>query len=180
VNARTVAVVRVFVAIVGAAGVCPTCYAGPTFQGIGFLPGYTQSRAQSVSADGSVIVGSVAVFSWEPQPVRWSRTDGMAPLGLLPDMTYGQSTAVSSDGSVIVGGCWNDSQSIQYSGAFRWTAGGGMTGLGNLPDGGFASYAAAVSADGTVVVGVGHASLDHQQYCWISNRGITGSCGLAA
>ena len=172
---QTVAVVIVFVALVGAAGSCQICYGGPSFQGIGFLPGYTQSRAEAVSSDGSVIVGSVALFSWVPQPVRWSRTDGMASLGLLPGMTAGWSAAVSSDGSVIVGGCGNDSQSIQYSGAFRWTAGGGMTGLGNLPDGGFSSFAAAVSADGTVVVGVGHRSLsfDHQVFRWTSDSGMT-------
>jgi probable HAF family extracellular repeat protein len=50
-----------------------------------------------------------------------------------------------------------------------------MTGLGNLPDGGFASSATAVSADGTVVVGVGHQSLsfDHQVFRWVSNSGMT-------
>jgi uncharacterized membrane protein len=97
----------------------------------------------------------------------------MVLLGLLPGLTFGQAAAVSSDGSVIVGGCYNNSPSIQYSGAFRWTAGGGMTGFGSLPDGGFASSAEAVSADGTVVLGVGHPSFDHQQYCWISNPGMT-------
>jgi len=38
--------------------------------------------------------------------------------------------------------------------AFRWTAAGGPVGLGDLPGGAFASSAADVSADGSVVVGV--------------------------
>ena len=39
--------------------------------------------------------------------------------------------------------------------AFRWTSGGGMVGLGDLPGGSSASFATGVSADGSVIVGMG-------------------------
>jgi probable HAF family extracellular repeat protein len=107
------------------------------------------NREFSVSADGSVIVGSnVSVNGYEA--FRWTQSGGMVGLGDLPGgNSYSAANAVSADGSIVVG----SSDSVNGTEAFRWTELGGMVGLGDLPGGNFHSVASAVSADGSVVVG---------------------------
>jgi probable HAF family extracellular repeat protein len=115
------------------------------FLGLGDLPGGTfDSRAFGVSADGSVVVGSTgdAPGAASAQAFRWTRDTSMVGLG-EPSSAYD----ISADGSVIVGQ-WG-------SQAFRWTQETGLDGLGDLPRGAFFSFANAVSADGSVVVGLG-------------------------
>jgi probable HAF family extracellular repeat protein len=118
--------------------------------GMGDLPGGSfYSRANGVSADGSVIVGE-GTTEFGTQAYRWTTADGMVALGNQPGGDFFSSaSAVSSDGLVVVGRSWSGFPSAE---AFRWTSADGMVGLGILP-GGDSSSATAVSSDGSVVVG---------------------------
>ncbi|HEY3244808.1 MAG TPA: PEP-CTERM sorting domain-containing protein, partial [Phycisphaerae bacterium] len=72
-------------------------------QPLGFLPGQNQSRAEGVSVNGSVIVGT----SWGNvvEHFRWAALGGMQVLNGFPGAycPCGEARAVSADGSVIVG-----------------------------------------------------------------------------
>ncbi|MBB6051919.1 hypothetical protein [Armatimonas rosea] len=78
-------------------------------------------------------------------------------LGDLPGGEFRSvALAVSADGSVVVGNSTSGNVTGSNAGeAFRWTRASGMVGLGDLPGGFFRSSATAVSADGTVVAGIG-------------------------
>lgn len=124
-------------------------WTGGMMTGLGDLSGSVfGSSASGVSADGSVVVGMARnVFASEA--FRW--TGGvMVGLGYLPGGSSSFANAVSADGLVVVGG----SSSTLGGQAFRWI-GGVMTGLGDLEGGDFGSVARGVSADGSVVVGIG-------------------------
>lgn len=79
-------------------------------QTLGTLPGHSRSRADGVSADGSVIVG----YSNEPgtslggslpsEAFRWAEEQGMVGLGHLPSFCTGSWAGdVSDDGTTIIG-----------------------------------------------------------------------------
>ncbi len=121
--------------------------------GLGFLPGYSWSNANGISADGTTIIGYVGnPIPDQYQAMYWTQATGMVGLGSLPTAPGGNSfaNAVSANGSVIVGSAVGDGALNQH--AFRWTQATGMQDLGTLP-GGVYSYAVAVSADGTIVAG---------------------------
>jgi probable HAF family extracellular repeat protein len=131
------------------------------------------SRAQSASADGTVIVGlsfsQIDFFSGVTEAFRWEVSGGCDPdapgnpcMGGLGDLPGGDFSSrahgVSADGRVVVG------EGLSEAGieAFRWED-GVMIGLGRLPcppglcgadpPDTISSVARAVSADGAVVVG---------------------------
>jgi probable HAF family extracellular repeat protein len=54
-----------------------------SFQGLGFLPGGTQSYPTGISADGSVVVGSCPT-AFGTRAFRWTTGTGMVDLGMLP------------------------------------------------------------------------------------------------
>jgi probable HAF family extracellular repeat protein len=148
--------------------------APPTFQGLGDLPGgLFLSRAISISGDGSTVVGS-SESNIASQAFRWTSSGGMTNLGALPgaDASYSQATSASFDGTVVVGNS-DSGNSGNSTEAFRWTTSTGMTGLGDLPGGLFSSKSFDVSADGSVVVGVGTATLD-QAFRWTQSLGMQG------
>ncbi|MBL9032688.1 MAG: PEP-CTERM sorting domain-containing protein [Phycisphaerae bacterium] len=120
---------------------------GATFCGLG---GEFGSRAEAVSADGLVVVGSL--LGSPQQAIRWTALSGTEPLGTLPGASSSSALAASADGSVIVG--WSAGPSP--SRAFRWTPSGGMCELlpvpGSMP-GAFGTSALAVSADGRTAAG---------------------------
>jgi probable HAF family extracellular repeat protein len=132
--------------------------------------GQFESKANAVSADGSVVVGTTG------EAFRWTAAEGMVGLGDLPGAGF-QSAAhgVSADGSVIVGEAHPEDA---ISEAFRWTAVGGMVGLGDLPStnpgsGSFRSIARAVSADGSVVVGQGRPDGGYEAaFIWDAEHGM--------
>lgn len=122
---------------------------------LGFAPAGTNSAAVAVSADGSVIVvnGDSAAAPATPAAVfRWSRVAGFVRLPSPDNATLCSGAGVSGDGTVIVGTC------LRYNGeAFRWLADAAPVGLGRFGGGSDqTSSAAAISADGRLVVGVGH------------------------
>ena len=115
------------------------------FEFLTTLPNEIQSRANAVSADGTVIVGdSYDTNTFLSHAFRWKA--GMAQD--LGNLGGGESFAMatSSDGSVVIG----LSRFIGGFHPFRWTA-AGMQDLGDL--GGNWATASGVSADGSVVVG---------------------------
>jgi probable HAF family extracellular repeat protein len=87
-------------------------------QGLGFLPGTTQSAAYAVSADGSVVVGFSAgateeAFIWTASGGMQSLQDVLAKYGLgsaLASNDLGVASGISADGTTIVGngaeGAW--------------------------------------------------------------------------
>jgi hypothetical protein len=124
----------------------------------GFPEGTSLAFANSVSADGSVIVGNVvnsAIGAF-----RWTKADGIVSLGGNGSGAYG----VSADGSVIVGGNGNGT-------AFRWTQETGMVDLGSLSAEAH-SHAFGVSADGSVVVGYNGQFLEHRGFRWTELSGM--------
>ena len=153
---------------------------------LGDLPGSNVwSAAHGVSADGSVVVGFGSSAStgtnWLSghEAFRWTGGTGMVGLGDLPGGdSVSEAHSVSADGSVVVGfGSSASSAStgiISLSGreAFRWTGGTGMVGLGDLPGGDFGSEAYGVSADGSVVVGVGSGAAGREAFRWTSDGGM--------
>lgn len=145
-----------------------------TFQGIGFLPGDSDSIATGVSGDGSVVVGDSAPTSFAHRRVfRWTASNGMENLGTLGgDHSEGSddSGGISADGSVIAG------YSLARDGhghAYRWVLGEDMTDLGKLP-GGYESRANDVNADGSVVVGYSstEGGGEYRAFRWTNELGM--------
>ena len=92
------------------------------------------------------------------------RTLDVTGLGDLPGGQIASfATAVSADGSVVVGES-SSAASDCCGEAFRWSVETGMMPLGDLPGGfdHFQSSAQGVSADGSVVVGIGSSTHEHQ------------------
>ncbi|MCC7011657.1 MAG: hypothetical protein IT454_03760 [Planctomycetes bacterium] len=126
-----------------------------------WFPGWGyQSRANGVSADGSVIVGKAN----GSRATRWSNGTG-AYLGSLdpsnPQFGSSEAYGVSPNGQYIVGN--------SYYRAFLWDATNGMRSLGALGTPGFgnAGYAWGVSDDGRTVVGwSGSNFLNSQAIIW--------------
>jgi uncharacterized membrane protein len=119
---------------------------------LGSLDGQA-SRANDISADGSVIVG------WDDSPVGERRgaiwVNGAERL-LSPSGTFvGSSEAVSSNGRVVVGG--EASRGPERRQAYRWTENKGVTLLGRLRGTGTGplgiASALGVTDDGRVIVG---------------------------
>ena len=119
---------------------------------LGTLPGYSNSRATSVSGNGTVVVGWN--FVQPPQTFeafRWTQATGMVSLGSANTLAWG----VSADGNVVVG-------ELLGGGAFRWTEATGIVGIGGL-------RAFGASANGAVVVGVDNSSL---AFRWTEATGL--------
>jgi len=116
------------------------------FMGLGDLPdGEFRSHAHSISADGSVVVGSSNSKNG-PEAFRWTKANGLEGLGDLSGGKFGsEAFNVSADGSVVVGYATSTS-GIEV---FRWTKATGMNGLGVLVN---PYYPPMISADGSVVV----------------------------
>jgi probable HAF family extracellular repeat protein len=123
--------------------------------------GGSESFADDVSSNGSVVVGQSrdAVGFWKA--FRWTPSMGMRDLGTLGG-PMAAAYNVSDNGSVIVGRSLTNSGSASDR-AFRWTPQEGMQDLRQaLLDAGVAAVqdwillgATGVSADGTVIVGEG-------------------------
>lgn len=168
--------------IVVAVGVHATADAASRFVPLGDLPGGTfHSIAGDVSADGSVVVGTSAIAGVQPaelvyEAFRWHADAGLTGLGDLPGGQFASyALAVSADGRVIVGES-SSTASDCCDEAFRWSLETGLTPLGDLP-GGFdhsQSSAQDVSADGSVVVGIGSstASVNGEPFRWTSASGL--------
>jgi probable HAF family extracellular repeat protein len=167
--------------------------AGAIFMPIG-------SRATSVSADGSVVVGvsdadgfrwtatggttsipgflaqavsadgSVVVGSSAEEAARWTDASGIVLLGDLPGGRAESSAEATSKDGSVVVGRGSSSNAE----GFHWTAANGMVGLGDLPGGVFFSAATAISADGLVVAGNTHSASGNEAFIWTAGGGMVG------
>lgn len=118
-------------------------YAQASFVGIGDLPGGSyESAINSLSDDGSTVVGFSDDGSAFGGAFRWDAGTGIQPIATAPSSGFD----VSPDGSVVVGIYGTPDR------AFRWTA-GGLLDLGLLPTGTF-SAPVALSPDGGTIVGL--------------------------
>jgi probable HAF family extracellular repeat protein len=156
------------VATVLFSGAVSTASAAAILTPLGDLPGGVfDSRANAVSADGSVVVGTSSSTSGS-QTFRWTAGGGMVGLGVLPGDAFSEPGGVSADGSVVVGYSGTVFPTFQTR-AFRWTAGPGMVSLGVLP-GDTSSTAKGVSGAGSVVAGASGS----QTFRWTTGTGMVG------
>ena len=128
---------------------------------LGFLPSHTQSIANDVSNDGSVVVGN-SLLSAIPQAFIWNGS--MTPLGFLSGDNNSEAESVSADGTVVAGTSGNGT----VDQAFRWV-GSVMTGLGELAGGSNNSSAHGISGDGLVVVGDSDSLNGAEAFRWTSS-----------
>ncbi len=112
---------------------------------LGTLPGGSYSLGNSVSGDGSVVVGSGDSSAGFIQAWRWTESSGMEAISGLASDQPSEAFDVSADGVTIVGATGQD--------LFRWTPTGGAEVLGHLPGASFVSGPMDVSADGQAIVG---------------------------
>jgi probable HAF family extracellular repeat protein len=151
--------------------------------GLGGLPGAeVWSTAKGVSPDGGVIVGLVLDANNSGQAFRWTAQNGMVALSRPALATAAGAENISADGSVIIGdmvlgpppGSPADPQRV----AFRWTSATGMVSLGDLPGASVASEALDVSADGSVIVGIGETTAGpgaptvNEAFYWTTDAGM--------
>jgi probable HAF family extracellular repeat protein len=142
---------------------------------LGTLPADPESGAGAVSADGSVVVGWSAYAENREQAFRWTQATGMVGLGLPPGKSFSLAFDCNPDASVIVGWAYERLGPPGMNGneAFRWTQATGMVGLGVAP-GDIASFGYSVSADGSVVTGIGviSAAGDQNAIIWDAAHGV--------
>jgi uncharacterized membrane protein len=125
------------------------------FRGIGILQFDTDSRAEAVSADGTVLVGS----SSNGQVQHAIRFIGSGPLQYLPTPTGSDgcwANGVSGDGGLVIGTCntFEPAASMPGYRPFKYTPATGVTLVPPTPLAVDTSIQAlAVSDDGNVLVG---------------------------
>jgi len=129
-------------------------------QNLGILPGYERSFASAVSANGSVVVGSLERaddrYGRQSHAFRWTPTEGMQNLGTLGGVNS-YATSASGEGAIVVG--YAEDASRHYC-AFRWTQASGMEDLNRtyaylLSAGSRLTAARAISPNGRYIVGSG-------------------------
>jgi probable HAF family extracellular repeat protein len=123
--------------------------------------------ASGISADGSVLVGTIGNYLITWRAFRWTATEGVQFLGSLGGRGS-DAYDVSADGSVVVGWAYNAAGQQR---AFRWTRDGGMQDLGTLPNT-RNSVAYAVSADGSTVVGAATYGNISRAFRWTASEGL--------
>jgi len=138
---------------------------GGPIVGLGGLTPSFRSNADSISADGRVVVGD----SVDPadggtrDAFRWTQETGMVGLGAFT------AVACSDDGSVVVGSV-NVGPLTQ---AYRWTAATGIVPLGTYEPN-CRTYSHGVSRDGSRVVGYIRSDIDDSSraFIWDSTNGM--------
>jgi len=144
---------------------------------LGTLPGCFLSRANSVSRDGSVIVGTAIQGACSPggfdsRAWRWTQATGMTELPMVPSSIKVQALAVSADGSAIVG---------FYGGLFSsraalWTEVNGNFEIrdlgGSVPGAGPEGVAYDVARGGCTVVGNGGPGGGNAGFLWDPVNGM--------
>lgn len=120
-----------------------------SLKGLGDLSGDAFiSSANSVNADGTIIVGSG--FTGTNDACRWQDGDLLALEGLLDGKGERIANGISTDGSLIVG--YSASSRSDGFEACAWLNGDAIA-LGDLEGGLFQSLATDVTPDGSIIVG---------------------------
>jgi probable HAF family extracellular repeat protein len=140
-------------------------HAQATFMPLGVFEGL-RSEATDVSADGSVVVGTV----FAPAPILrdhvfvWTSTDSVVRTG-----NFRGSPAISGDGSTVAGSIF-----APPTQAFRFRVEGDVQLLGGLPGEPTGSDGFDVSADGSAVVGVANTTSGDEAFRWTEATGMVG------
>ena len=123
-------------------------------------------NASSVSADGSIVVGSIP----DPEGLAtsvagmWTAEDGWVSLGYLPNAgtcpSRSNAYEISDDGSTVVGLSWEGCNGR----AFKWTQANGMEEL--AVDGSGGCRASVVSMDGSVIAGFCQGNFNRSPMMW--------------
>ena len=125
----------------------------------------------AVSGDGSVIVGNGFLFNFDGAAFYWTAADGLTLITEGSPSSAFDATDVSTNGVYVVGTRYD----FVSREAYRWTKSGGVQLLGDLAGGANQSLANAVSADGSVVVGLGNnANGADEATRWTQSTGMTG------
>jgi len=147
-----------------------------SFEPLGLGPNGVQSRAEDVSADGSVIVGTIWAldgFFRPPYAYRWT-AGTFQDLGTLnPNAHEAEAYAVSDDGSKVVG--WARGLS-GFQRPFVWTAASGMQELSNVP--GSDAKATDISPDGTTIVGLFYVDAEGSWHAFQWKAGVVTDLGF--
>jgi probable HAF family extracellular repeat protein len=145
---------------------------GGNFTILPSLPGANQTQAQSISADGSTVVGFSGESDSTLHAFLWTSSGGIVDLGILPGLTGNQANSraygSSNNGTVVVG------QSPFVGGgsphAFVWTLSGGIKDLNSVLSSSGVDMtgitlvsALGVSPNGRYVVGNGIFSYSYNQ-----------------
>jgi probable HAF family extracellular repeat protein len=149
----------------------PFLWSEPTgLIGIGRLYGGPSTTAESISADGTTVVGD-GTYPGAVQAFRWTQPGGMVGLNqdLSREIPIGVARDVSGDGSVVVGYAWGGGL---Y--AAKWDASGNLSSVGPLPHGIMQSLAQGISADGTVIVGEMRGADRSEAFRWTQSGGVVG------
>ena len=93
-------------------------------EGLGFMPGTSDSFPNAISADGTVITGTCFTSTGTGLAFRWTQATGMVGIGSLPGRSVSHPFGVSAHGEVIVGVSYATSFT-----AFIWDAAHGMRSL---------------------------------------------------
>lgn len=124
-------------------------------QDMGTLSGDLDSFFTSVSADGSLAVGTSygTDFAHPYRAMIWSAGTGLEALVNASGFEESWGTDVSADGSVVVGSM-RDFQQGDIIRAYRWTRAAGMIDLGTFAGPEYRySRAVGISGDGSITVG---------------------------
>jgi len=142
--------------------------------GLGDLPaGPFHSRANDVSGDGNVLVGSAT--NPGTTSFRWTLETGMVDLGRPAGASLSAAYAASADGSIVVGDAGISGDLVPTI----WNVSNGMRnlvdvlvelGLGPQFQGWDLEQATAISADGLVIAGWGY-NPDGREEAWVVNLG---------
>jgi probable HAF family extracellular repeat protein len=134
----------------------------PSFTPVGVSPSF----GYDVSADGSVVAGTVATF----YAFRWTPGGGLQPIVLPPGLSSGDGRAISADGSTVVGS-WRNGMTGQE--AARLSSPAGPLELGGVAPGINRNFAYDASADGSVIVGKAvNASGNEEAFRWTNALGM--------
>ncbi len=118
--------------------------------------GGKNAHIHGISADGSVVVGSIVIADDRPRDTvhhvfRWSHVNGVQDLGTMGGESA-DAASVSADGSVVVGSITIAGGAYgSHSLPFRWSQVRGAQELDTI--GGESASADSVSADGSIIVG---------------------------
>ena len=144
--------------------------------------GTTKESAQSVTADGSTIVGYTDRFVSGSGPFRWTSATGMAPMAAVTGATASEADHISGDGSVAIG---FGTDSTGYVG-IRWS-GSAEGQVLSFPAGFSSTNPIAVTSDGSAIFGMfGAFAGPGTPFKWTSSAGavvlsqsVLGVWGLA-
>ncbi len=133
-----------------------------SFQGLGVLRGFSTSKVYSISGNGQVVVGSSYGDNNFGVACLWTVQSGVVGLGTLENYPTSEAYAASQDGGIIGGTC--NLYDIYL--AFRWSKIDGIRRVPSSDPNFIPNTVQGISADGTVLVGIGGGGYAPQAYRW--------------